>query len=137
MRWPGAPADRSATPAMMHAVRRRTAVFPCVNSQSYGDLPPLLGTKLGGVGISMEQPRRRWSGSAARWRKPVAIGPGPAQTIRTKLVKLPQSSAPGSHCCTARQAMLIGPSKTHISVSRPGQKGINRKFRYVVILLMH
>jgi hypothetical protein len=46
----------------------------------------------------------------------------PADTIRTSVVKMPQSSAPGSHCCTARQAMLIGPLKTHISVSRPGQK---------------
>jgi hypothetical protein len=125
--------------AMMPLKTGAALVFLGGNLQSYGDLLPVLGTKLGEFGIRVclhqigfasaigQQALPAWA-----WR-PFHF----TRRARTSLVKMPQGGAPGSHCCTARQAMLIGRPKTHVSVSRPGQKGINRKFRYVVILPMH
>jgi len=37
---------------MMPLWRRAAFVFDSANSQSYGDLHPVLGTKLGGFGIA-------------------------------------------------------------------------------------
>ncbi|MDR9839189.1 hypothetical protein [Herbaspirillum huttiense] len=53
---------------MMHLARHCAAVFKPANSQSYGDLPPLLGTKLGGTGSSMVLPPQDllWQASAVR-----------------------------------------------------------------------
>jgi len=42
---------------MMRHRQHAAEGFGAANSQSYGDLHPYLGTKLGGIGISMVLPR--------------------------------------------------------------------------------
>jgi len=76
-------AQHGRSPAMMPLNSTAAVVLSGANSQSYGELAPVLGTKLGSFGISMDRPadlscngEQATGRSAARSRQVRGAAPG-------------------------------------------------------------